>query len=355
MGYILPEQIIYREIEPFQKQRLGEYPDLPRAVYEKRLRLLRERMAERKLDVLVFYADREHYSNFRYYAAFEPRFEEGILVIHITGENYVLLGNECFGLHKESKIPIKPLLCQVLSLPNQPMEKFCSMEKSLTEAGILKGMQVGVIGWKIFEGFTGNEEYFDIPSYMVEALRVITGRENVKNGTGILLHPDGGIRTINDVHTIAQLEYGAAQASRRVGELLEHLEPGKTEEELGAYLNPRGRVMSCHPLITTGKNRYRGLISASNRKVRLGEAFNISMGLEGGLSCRAGYVAENERDLKEEEQDYLDVLAKPYYAAAVTWYENVGIGTSGGDLYRLIQNIFPKEKYGWVLNPGHFI
>lgn len=48
-------------------------------------------------------------------------------------------------------------------------------------------------------------------------------------------------------------------------------------------------------------------------------------------------------------------LVKPYFAAAVSWYENIGLGVKGGELYRMIEEIFPKEKYGWVLNPGHGI
>lgn len=79
------------------------------------------------------------------------------------------------------------------------------------------------------------------------------------------------------------------------------------------------------------------------------------MGLEGGLSCRAGYVAEGTGDLEEGAKDYLEKLAKPYFAAVATWYEKIGIGVTGGEIYHAVQSIIPKEKYGWVLNPGHLI
>ena len=51
----------------------------------------------------------------------------------------------------------------------------------------------------------------------------------------------------------------------------------------------------------------------------------------------------------------MDSLVKPYFATAVTWLENMRIGMSGEELYNLVSTIFPKEAYGWTLNPGHFL
>ena len=355
MHCIRPENICYKEALPPKRTPVGAGPDLPDTVYAERMERLYERMDSEKLEAVVVYADREHYSNFRFLAAFEPRFEEGLLVVHRNGTNFVLLGNECFGLFRECKIPVKPVLCQILSLPNQPMDRFTSMEEMFETAGIKAGMTVGVVGWKLFTGNVEARYTFDVPVYIVKALTEIAGEMNVINATGIFINPRDGVRTVNDVHTIAQMEYGATQAAGRIAELLEELEPGKTETELGAYLNPRGRVMSCHPYLAAGKNRFRGLISATDYVVKRGDAICMSMGLEGGLTCRAGYVAEDETDLADGQRDYMEQLAKPYFAAAATWYEMIGIGVSGGELFDIIQSILPKERYGWVLNPGHLI
>ena len=76
-------------------------------------------------------------------------------------------------------------------------------------------------------------------------------------------------------------------------------------------------------------------------------------GMRGALSCRAGYVANSAADLPENAKDYMEVIVKPYFAAAVSWYENIGLGIKGREIYEMIQELFPKEIYGWVLNPGH--
>jgi hypothetical protein len=35
--------------------------------------------------------------------------------------------------------------------------------------------------------------------------------------------------------------------------------------------------------------------------------------------------------------DYLDVVAKPYFRAVVSWLENLRIGMRGGEMYALIE------------------
>ncbi len=354
MKNILAENVQYQKVKRPVCKEPGDCPELPGQVYEKRYERLYERMDEDGLDVAVIYGDREHYSNFRYLAAFDPRFEEGVLVVHRNGKNYVLLGNECLNLYRECKVAAERVLCQILSLPNQPMDEFWSMEESFRRAGIKDGMKTGVVGWKLFTG-KAKGNLFDVPGYMADALKAVAGEENVSNATGIFIDPERGIRVINDVHTIAALEHGAAEAAGCLAGMLEALEPGKSEAELGAYLNPKGRVMSCHPLLTIGPNRDRGLVSVTGYRAQRGDAFCVSMGLEGGLSCRAGYVAEETGDLEEGAKDYLEKLAKPYFAAVATWYEKIGIGVTGGEIYHAVQSIIPKEKYGWVLNPGHLI
>ena len=46
-------------------------------------------------------------------------------------------------------------------------------------------------------------------------------------------------------------------------------------------------------------------------------------------------------------------MARPYFAAAATWYETVGLGVTGGEVYAAVDTVFPKSEYGWTLNPGH--
>ena len=48
-------------------------------------------------------------------------------------------------------------------------------------------------------------------------------------------------------------------------------------------------------------------------------------------------------------------IAEPYFRTAVLWYESVRAGTSGADIFLLMEAEFPPKRFGWILNPGHFI
>ena len=84
-----------------------------------------------------------------------------------------------------------------------------------------------------------------------------------------------------------------------------------------------------------------------------GDPVTLCWAMRGGLSCRAGYLAKGPEDLPQKNRDYLEKVVKPYFAAAAAWYENIGLGVTGGEIYELVERIFPKEQYGWSLNPGH--
>lgn len=72
---------------------------------EERLRKVLQGMVQQNLDSLVVYADKEHGGNFEYLTGFIPRFEEGLLVLHKSGEAVLVLGNENLKLAQHSRIP----------------------------------------------------------------------------------------------------------------------------------------------------------------------------------------------------------------------------------------------------------
>src|SRR5690606_2017257 len=123
--------------------------------------------------------------------------------------------------------------------------------------------------------------------------------------------------------------------------------PGVTEVELGVYLDSKGLPVSCHPMVSTGEKARWALTSPSSRAVARGDQFTTAFGVRGGLTCRAGYVAESIDDLKTSVRDWIDQIVKPYFAAVATWYETIGIGVTGGEVYEAVQNVFPRERYGW--------
>src|SRR3989304_2579519 len=60
-------------------------PELPPRIFADRLARTRQRLAERGLDALVVYGDREHFATLAWLTNYDPRFEESLLVIFATG------------------------------------------------------------------------------------------------------------------------------------------------------------------------------------------------------------------------------------------------------------------------------
>lgn len=346
------KDIEYKTLKP-PMVRLPEPPaDLSGTEFENRLRVLCEVLAEEKLDAMVIYADREHGSNFGYFTGFEPRFEEGLLVIQQNGNAAVMLGNETLKMHQYSRIPVKPVHVPYFSLPNQPMAGETTMEEALKAAGLKQGMHIGVAGWKIFTGkLSDGRRMFDVPHFIVEAMENLGC--GIENRADLLMGPERGIRTIHTAEEIVQLEYCASLASACVYAVLEQLEPGKTERELASNLAIFGQPLSCYSMCATGERFTNAVVFPRNKAVTVGDKFTVSMGLRGGLTCRAGYAARTPEELPQAVRDYVDALAKPYFAASASWYSAVKPGVTGGEVYSAVYGVLPKEIYGWQLNPGH--
>lgn len=59
-------------------------PVIPAETYCQRIDEIRARAREVGYDVLVVYGDREHFANMAYLTGYDPRFEEGLLVLDIN-------------------------------------------------------------------------------------------------------------------------------------------------------------------------------------------------------------------------------------------------------------------------------
>ncbi|MDL2236256.1 M24 family metallopeptidase [Christensenellaceae bacterium OttesenSCG-928-K19] len=328
---------------------------VPKEVYQARHKAMLEQMKAQRMDAVVIYADREHYSNFKYFTGFDPRFEEAALVLHQDGAAYILLGNECYGMYATSQIDVKPIACQAFSLPNQPMETFTSFEDVFTQAGLAGKKKIGMIGWKLFTPAFGEgyKTMYCVPSFIVEGIAKIAGKDALINATAMLVDAQDGLRCVNEAVQIAAFEYGAAYASNGVMQAWKALEPGLTERQVAENLKSYGLVYSCHPVVSIGENTKRGMISPTDYAIQKGDPINIVMGLEGGLTCRNGYLAADKEELPEGSKDYIEEYVLPYYFAVAAWYEMIGIGTPGGDIYAKMEELIPKEKFGWTLNNGH--
>jgi len=352
---IYAKDIEYTTVMPPVCEIPGAPADLTDAVYEDRLSRLCTALKENCLDAALIYADREHSGNFGYITGFEPRFEEACLVVHADGRAWVLLGNECLKMHQYSRVPVSYVHVPYFSLPNQPMEGEMTMADCLRAAGLASGMKVGLMGWKVFTGkLADGTRMFDVPHFIVEAAAEAAGSmDSLINAAALMMSPDRGLRAVCCAEEIAQYEFAASLASNRVRRVLEELAVGKTEHELADHLAAYAQPLSCYSMCATGDRFTNAVVFPRNKAVASGDKFTVSMGLRGGLTCRAGYAAVNEDELPENVRGYVDALAKPYFAASATWYSTIAPGVTGGEVYAAVDAVLPKSEYGWQLNPGH--
>jgi len=319
---------------------------------ERKNKLL-ERMREERFDALVIYADKEHGGNFEYLTGFIPRFEEGLLVLDKSGHATAILGNENLKMAQHSRLPVALKHCPYFSLPNQPMDNEKPLAQLFGETGLSAMSKIGLVGWKMFTAaLADNAKFFDLPYFIVEAVKNSTHAELV-NAAHLFIRGDKGARTVNNANEIAHYEYGANLASNCMLKALDAVEPGIRETELGALLADEGQYQTVVAIAAAGQRFEKANLYPTYKQTQRGQPLSMTTGFKGGLSSRTGFVIADESELPEKQKDYIDRVVKPYFGAIACWLENIHVGMPGGKLYQLIEEVLPKEQYGWHLNPGH--
>lgn len=327
---------------------------LTQETMETRRRKVLDRMSEKGLDVLLIYGDREHGANYAYLTGFEPRFEESILVLHKNGSCVLMLGNENLKMCGYSRIEARAVHVPHFSLPYQPMDTEKTLAELFGEAGVRNGMKIGCAGWKWFTSrYEDNEKLLDAPAFIVDAVRERCPDGALVNAADIFLDPARGLRTFSNANEIAYYEFGAGLASAKVMDALNYAVPGKTEMDIVSKLDCMGQPTTVTTICASGERFTDAVVFPRNKAAKLGDKFSLTLGLRGGLTSRASYLAYQKEDLPGHVQDYLERLAIPYYRTAAAWYETVGIGVSGAEIYQMAEELLPKEIYHWTLNPGH--
>ncbi|MDQ0471990.1 Xaa-Pro aminopeptidase [Labrys wisconsinensis] len=325
----------------------GEQPRIPAATYAARCEALTARAA---CDWVAVYADREHFANIAFLTGFEPRFEEALLLLG-AGRRVLVVGNEC-----ESYTPIAGLegcetvLCQSFSLMGQDRSRRASLVDVLRAVGIRAGDSVGLAGWKYLEPeeWDGEAPSFFAPAFVVDSLRRVAGAGGeVSDVTALLLHPTTGLRSTIDADQIAAFEWAAARGSAALWRIVAGARPGDSEFAAAARMGYAGEPMSCHTILASGGpgETIMGLRSPSARILERGDGVTVGIGLWGGLSCRAGLLAEADEAFLKTAADY--------FAGLVTWYETSGIGAEGGAIHAAVAESLARGGLRSSLNPGH--
>ena len=332
-------------------------PILNTTIFQARLLRLRAAMKAEGMDTLVIYADREHNANLTWACGYDPRFEEALLIIGAAEVPALLVGNEGWGYAELCPAPIRRILYQPLSLMGQDRSKSATLKAILTSEGIKAGQTVGVAGWKYFSNteFETPQHCFETPSYLIDQLREMVGQQQVVNANALFMHPAHGLRLFNEAEQLAAFEFAACITSNGLKNVLWGMKPGMTEYEAAALMGANGYPHGAHTMLTNGPRAAYGLPSPSMNTLQVGAPFTMCLCLWGALNARAGWLVRNASELPDGVQDYLDKLAIPYFRAVAKWYEHIGIGVTGGELYDIIHGEIGDPFFGVQLNPGHYI
>ena len=333
-------------------------PVIPLETYEARIDAAMMRASAAGYEALLVYGDREHFANLAYLTGYDPRFEEALLILLPGRQPTLLLGNEGMGYSGVSPVDIDRVLYQSFSLLGQPRGDSPLLKDILTAAGLRSGQGLGIAGWKSFDDREASDpaRALEIPAFIVEVLTELVGdRDRLYNATDIFMSPSAGLRAVNDVDQLATYEFAAAYTSQAVRQLIFGVEAGMSEFDAVALMRLTGLPQSCHLMFSSGERAGLGLASPSLRRLGAGDPVFLAYGIWGALNARGGWLARDAYDLPIGVRDYVDKLVAPYFRAIVEWYEAIGIGVTGGDLYSIIESHLGDPFFGIGLNPGHLI
>jgi Xaa-Pro aminopeptidase len=332
-------------------------PVIPPATYAARVAAARQRAPAAGYDALIVYADREHFANLAYLTGFDPRFEEALLVLPPEGPPTLLVGNEGLAYTAISPLPLRRVLYQTFSLLSQPRSSSPPLATALRDAGIgtTGSQRVGVAGWKYFVAAEtpAPDRWLEVPAYLVDTLRDLGCV--LCNAGAIFMDPEQGLRAVNDVDQLASFEFAASYGSQGLRRLLFNVRPGMTEFQAFQLMAPIGLPLGYHPVVLGGERTALGLASPSSRVLRAADPIFAALGYWGSNNARAGFLVTDAAALPRASADYVEKLVVPYFRAVVEWYEHVGIGVSGGELFEIIHRHLGDPFFGVGLNPGHLI
>ena len=323
-------------------------PRVPSATYDGRCR---EAHARAGCDWLVVYADREHNANLAFLSGYDPRFEEALLLLGPSERRVLVVGNEGEAYAPLAGLPgLEVALAQSMSLMGQDRSLKPNLAVVLKEAGLKAGQTVGLVGWKYLEPAEWAESPpgFFAPHYLVALLaRIIGGPDGVKEATPVLMHPEIGLRAVIDADQIALHEWGAARASAAVWRIVKQTKAGVCELTAASAMGYAGEPLTAHAMYASGDENEPvvGLRAPGGRILRRGDGVATAIGYWGGLSARAGLVAE--------EDDAFLKTGAAYFEGLVAWYEAADIGVSGGAIFEAVGEALKRGGLRSALNPGH--
>lgn len=336
--------VALREVHPLNIESAVERVEVPDEVFTARCRELYGRAGS---DWVLVWGDREHFGNIHYLSNFDPRFEEAVLLLGPDGKSWLVVGNEGEMYSHVVRGGHQVVLCQAFSLMGQKRQQSKRLDTIFKEAGLQSQHTVAIVGWKYPEAFESvqGQNHF-VPAYVLSALTTVVDKEALVESTHLLIDPVEGLRANNEAANIAMLEWGASRASDAVARIVRATKPGLTELEVVSAMGYAGEPLTCHPMFATGSDSGAALRSPGSRGIKHGDPVFVALGYWGGLSCRAGVVAE-------ADDEFVNRWVTPYFEGLVAWYETVKPGVTGGELYEAVSERLAVGGMHPTLNPGH--
>ncbi len=345
--------IVLKEVELPDFGMCAELTEIPAIEFENRLEATAKRLEELNIDILLVFADREHSANLAFLTNLDPRFEEGLLLLHKKGKRKMLLGNECMGYTGICPVPMEYELYQEFSLMGQDRSGSRSLRAIFSDFGIGKGL---TIGCSYYKRFVSGQEALDIPAYMADVLRELVGSSgSVVNASDIFTDSETGLRNHTCLEELVRFEWASTRTSESIKNLVRQIRPGIREYELARNFISDGLPYSCHPMISSGKKAQLGLSSPSGNKIALQDPFTSAFGVWGALTCRAGMVAEGPEQLGGATAAFFELFWKGYFQTVLAWYETVGIGVSASSVAAKVEEARTKALFDFAVNTGHTI
>lgn len=327
-------------------------PVITREDYEGRINKLMA--AAGQYSHLLIYADKEHFSNLEYITGYDPRYEECILLLKKGHIPWLLVGNEGMGQSRCITIRHEKILFQSLSPMGQARGGSKSLDGILEEYGIDSASKVGVLGWKSFtrEEVPDWVHTFEIPSYIIKALESRTSQ--IENANWLMMDNQVGMRTVQDVKTLILAEIASTKASRKTWNFIRGLKEGMREIEASQLFQIDGEPCPTYPNVNFCG---RGILSPDyHRCLSLGQPIAFGMGYRYAQIHRVGLYIRNFEDLEECDRACMDSLFRTYFEAMAAWFEALGIGVEGREVWRQVKAVIGSyEEFGIALNPGHLI
>jgi hypothetical protein len=108
-----------------------------------------------------------------------------------------------------------------------------------------------------------------------------------------------------------------------------------------------GEVLSAHVMLASGDSSHPviGLRSPGSRIANRGDGVTAGIGFWGGLSARAGLIADHDEAFLE--------TAAAYFNGLIAWYEAADIGATGGAVFDAVGAALARGGLRSALNPGH--